>query len=384
MAERIRKLAIVGASARAAAFSALRAGYEVVAADLFADADLRQTCPATRIAHYPHGFVEWLAATECDGWLYTGALENYPQLIDRLAAIRPLLGTSGEPLRQCRDPLLLQNLCRASGLLFPETRVYGDDLPRDGSWLVKSYRGASGIGVSVLEGDHMHSRSSAQQAFFQRRVEGVPAAAVFAISEREAHLLGVTGQLVGDSRLGAKRWQYAGSVGPLRISSAIESQLAQFGEMLRSGLRLRGLVGADLLIAGDRLWLVEINPRYTASVEVVERLSGVHAVAAHVASCTLNLPSESHAKRSDSLQHGKAILFAKRDVVISPALNDWAMNHSGLDQGRETSLADIPAAGERIAAGHPVMTVLISAPATDYNQRLSEWLSTIESKLYDS
>ena len=147
MTDRIRKLAIVGASARAAAFSAIRAGYEVVAADLFADADLARVAAVTRISNYPEGLADWLAATECDAWMYTGALENYPDLVDRMAAIRPLLGNSGAPLRDVRDPMKLQLALTGAGMLFPETRTSPAGLPLDGSWLCKTYGGASGSGV---------------------------------------------------------------------------------------------------------------------------------------------------------------------------------------------------------------------------------------------
>ncbi len=95
---RLKRLAIAGASVRAAAFSALRAGYDVVTADLFADADLRAHCDATRIeAGYPEALADWLAATECDGWLFTGALENHHELINAMAKLRPLMGSVNTP-----------------------------------------------------------------------------------------------------------------------------------------------------------------------------------------------------------------------------------------------------------------------------------------------
>jgi predicted ATP-grasp superfamily ATP-dependent carboligase len=381
----IRKLAIIGASARAAAFSALRAGYEVTAADLFADADLKRGCSTTRISDYPEGFSAWLARTDCDAWLYTGALENYPRLLDRLASIKPLLGNAGDIARRARDPLVLQQLLREEGLAFPETRRALEAAPLDGSWLAKTYRGASGTGVWLLDSEPARARAHEQHAFAQRRVEGVPAAAVYVLSEHEARLIGVTQQIVGDPRLGAKRWQYAGSIGPLAVSSPVKSQLEQLGGLLQSRLHLRGLVGVDVIIADDRLWHIEINPRYTASLEVIERFSGIHALAAHVAACQ---SSSAHAQQYSgamgphSMVHGKAILFAKQDATISPALHEWAMERSGGETHRHTSLADIPAAGEHIAAGHPVLTALISAPPSEYDERMSLLLSTIESKLY--
>ena len=78
-------LAIVGASVRAAAMSALRAGLAPVAVDLFADADLRALCPAERVTSYPRGLAEWLADAPAGAWLYTGGLENHPVLVASMA-----------------------------------------------------------------------------------------------------------------------------------------------------------------------------------------------------------------------------------------------------------------------------------------------------------
>ncbi len=74
-------LLIFGASARAAAFSALRAKLLPWCADLFSDRDLQACCPSIRVpaASYPHAFVK-LAAEDLRGpWMYTGGLENYPK-----------------------------------------------------------------------------------------------------------------------------------------------------------------------------------------------------------------------------------------------------------------------------------------------------------------
>src|SRR5205807_493928 len=88
-------LLIVGASARSAAFSVLRAGLRPECADLFADADLRARCPVwcAPPKDYPGGFLDLPAFAAPGPWLYTGGLENRPELIDELARRRqPLWG----------------------------------------------------------------------------------------------------------------------------------------------------------------------------------------------------------------------------------------------------------------------------------------------------
>lgn len=389
---KLKKLAIVGASVRAAAFSALRAGFEVVAADLFADADLRAHCDSTRIASgYPDALADWLAETECDGWLFTGALENHHELINAMAKLRPLVGCSGGAIRATRNPLLLQPVLQAAGLAFPETIESGEKLPLDRSWLCKTYRSANGSGVWLLDGVEARARASEEGAYFQRFIGGTSAAAIYLCSRNGSTLLGVTHQLVGDAAAGAKPWHYAGSVGPLRVSDAVAAQLAKLGELLSDRFKLAGLVGVDLVIAGDKAWIIEINPRYSSSAEVVERMTGVNVIGAHVKACLgepLELPPSLRSGRiaaksdeSAANTHGKLILYAKRDATVDEAFHAWAMSQSSLDR-QACRLADIPAVGETISAGHPILTAFASTAAANYDSEMKRRIAQVTMKLY--
>src|SRR5262245_61370169 len=142
-------LIIVGASARAAAFSAIRAGMQPWCTDLFADADLQSVCPVTRIEGraYPRGFREILENAPHAPWLYTGGLENHPRLIDRLASIRPLWGNGGEVLRAVRNPMRLMKAFQNAGMAFPECRTQPPNAGSSLRWLQKPRAGAGGAGI---------------------------------------------------------------------------------------------------------------------------------------------------------------------------------------------------------------------------------------------
>lgn len=393
-AKRVKRLGIVGASTRAAAFSALRAGYEVVAADLFADADLTRACDATRVDGYPDALADWLASAQCDAWLYTGGLENRPELVEQMAGMRPLLGNGGDAMRRIRNPSALQCELAKAGLLFPRTVGSPAGLPRDGSWLCKTYRSASGAGVWTLDSDETAARCVQERAACQQFVEGVPASAVFVVSKPAGRLLGMTRQLVGEAWTGAGPWQYAGSVGPSRIAERLEEPLRVLANTLANNFALRGVVGVDLVLVAHQLWILEINPRYPASAEIVERVTGESTIAAHVAACvdedqaTLDRvcaspPSVAAAPTwsDDHVACGKAILFARRDVVVSEPFANWAMGQSSIIQ-RECRLADIPHAGDTVAAGHPVLTVFASAPVGQYDGAMRARIDEVERRLY--
>src|SRR6516225_6871027 len=106
-------LLIAGASARAAAFSALRAGLRPACADLFADADLRACCPVRRVEprDYPREFLDLPELADPGPWLYTGGLENRPELIEQIAHRRqPLWGNPAPLLRLARDPFAVRDV----------------------------------------------------------------------------------------------------------------------------------------------------------------------------------------------------------------------------------------------------------------------------------
>ncbi len=409
-------IAIVGASARAAAASALRAGFQPVTADLFADADLRAIATTTRISPYPEGIVDWLRTIEPPAWMYTGALENHPELVDQMAWISPLWGNPGDVLERVRSPRELARTIRDAGLLFPDTRESAAGLPLDGSWLAKTYRGASGSGVRVLgesgrggEWERVrHVETTVAPEFpplplspspplcFQRRIVGTPCSAVFVATSGTAELLGISRQLVGEGWLGAHGFQYAGSIGPLLVSAAAQSTMARIGQVLAEQFELIGIFGVDFILDGDKVWTLEVNPRYTASVEICERATGVSAIKLHACACAGDtdvtaLPGmaaapiggEDAPARSGAGVHAKAILFAKREVQISESFA-----HESLGEALITpwpTLADVSPAGTMIEVGRPILTVFAEgATVDDAKQRLRQRVDELEQQIYGS
>lgn len=345
------RVAIVGASARAAVRSARSAGFEAVAADLFADADTCRLAPTTRIADYPNGFPAWLASTQCDGWMYVGGLENYPDLIDRMAGIRPLWGCGGEGLQRVRNPFRLGEALRDAGLSAPETHPSVIGLPLSGEWICKTGRGASGSGVWLLDSVEAQRRAIAQAAFAQRRSPGRPASALFLASQRGATLLALTRMCVG-SRASGRPFAYTGSFGPIEAPAPWADALHRLGALLVDCYQLRGIFGVDLLLDGGRLGVLEVNPRYTAACEVIERSLPAPLVALHVAACRGEACAASATHHPGTFA-GKRIVFAPRAVRVDVAFHSW-----GMERAEAGDLADVPRPGVAIPAGAPAATVL--------------------------
>src|SRR5690242_829790 len=141
-------LLIIGASARAAAFSALRAGLQPWCVDLFADVDLQQRCAVTRLTgRYPEGFRRFIESDLPGPWMYTGGLENTPRLLERWAKCRPLWGNVNQPWYDSRNPEYVASLLRRAAIPAPALRLPGKRHPQRGRWLLKPRQSAGGMGI---------------------------------------------------------------------------------------------------------------------------------------------------------------------------------------------------------------------------------------------
>lgn len=349
-------LLIIGASTRAAAFSALRAGLQPWCVDLFADLDLLRHCPVTRLSErYPAGFRPFIDSEVPGPWMYTGGLENWPRLVAQFTKHRRLWGNDRLALVLARNPEHIFRVLQARKMPAPTLHGESGSSAATKRWLRKPRRGAAGVGIRFSrEGETPWATSS---TYCQEFIEGQAAALLFLGSGRHARLLGMTRQLVGESWLHAAPFRYCGSIGPLDPGIVQRSALVGLGQLLASECRLHGLFGVDGVLRDGTFWPVEINPRYTASVEVLEHATGLRAIAEHArvfVSGTRGADSTSLATNGSYV--GKAILFA-RDDLIFPADGPWMTElRSPTAVWELPAFADIPAAAQRIQAGRPILT----------------------------
>jgi predicted ATP-grasp superfamily ATP-dependent carboligase len=378
-------LLILGASARAAAFSALRAGMQPWCADLFGDADLRSRCAVQVVARkeYPEGFLRLIGTAPPGPWMYTGGLENRRALVRRLGARRPLWGNDADVLRAVRSPLFVESLLRAHRIPCPAARAHATEVPRQGRWLVKPWNGAGGVGIRMVR-DPARPRLRAGPGYFQEYIEGESCAGVFVGDGRSARLLGVTRQLVGEEWLHAAPFRYCGSIGPLDLPPALRQGFERLGAVLAEGCRLRGLFGVDSVLRDGVPWPVEVNPRYTASVEVLEHALGQPALAWHRQAfdpAAADLPSVQDRPNTGFI--GKAILFARAPLTF-PGEGPWrGALQSSWTNFELPAFADIPNAGQPIDAGQPILTFFARADSVaDCRRILQQRAGDLDQQLF--
>jgi predicted ATP-grasp superfamily ATP-dependent carboligase len=345
---------LVAVSARMLAELGVRAGHDVVALDRFGDLDLQRLCTSVSVLRDLGGrggmaaLVDAAEKIQAPSVIYGAGLENKPELVARLASGRELLGCPRETVERVRDPASLGASLRGAGLAYPST-FGARDAPRRAErsrrWLRKPVRGGGGRGVREWRGGALDG-----EVVVQEHISGLACSVAAVADGRSAVVLGVSEQLIGHRGFGARGYAWCGNLVPPRLGEAQRRALAGAARTICAHLAqafgLRGLFGVDLVWDGERAWVVEVNPRPTGSLECVEAAHEVGVFAAHLEGCAGRLPSIPPAK-APRRAAGKAILFARQDVRIGDT-RGWPAR----------GIRDVPHPRERIAAGHPVCTLV--------------------------
>lgn len=361
------KVLVTGISARAMAESAVRSGYAVIALDAFGDRDLKELTESYSLrrdfhtVYGPGALFKASRKMNFDSVAYTSNLENYPGILARFDEGHRIIGNSSRVVAAVRSwPDLFDRLGRA-GFPVPKIVFNNGTRPVDSPcrWLLKPLLSGGGHGISFwtqsLPG--REKIAGVPDFMIQEYIPGRPCSVSFVANGREAVVLGIAEQLIGMKQFGSQGFRYCGNILPLTeilnpdAGKRILDMLGRLASFLTREYGLTGVNGFDFILFGERIYLLEVNPRYSASMELVERSYGLPIFHLH-AKAVLNgeLPDfklESVLKNGKCF--GKSILFAEKDATV-PDTGGWS--------GK--GIRDVPESGEKIRAGGPVCSILAS------------------------
>lgn len=350
-------IVVAGLWTRPLAESARQAGWRAMSLDLFGDADTRRASfqwesigdatsftitPALveralrRAAHMP-GVIGWIAG---------GGIEAHPALLELDIPGLPLLGMSAAAVRRVRDARTFFRELDVLRLDHPEV-AFAPPADSQG-WLLKDPSGSGGWHIRTAgEGE-----PSSAGSYYQRLQEGVPMSALFVADGLGYRLVGLNRLLVRP--LGKLPFVYHGAIGPV-ADEALKQRVYRALAQLVPAFALRGLASVDFIAHAGRAWLLEINPRPSATMLLHAGAWPGGLLQAHVRAVRGELPA-TPAAHAPGLR-GCLTVYAPRDCRVTPALA--AMLDRTLD------CHDLPAAHTRFATGDPVCNVSASGEDAD-------------------
>ncbi len=404
------RLLIAGCSTRAAAWSAVRAGFAPVCIDQFGDRDLCEVAEVIPVTRYPADLPTAVRDAATVGWLPVGGLENSVEILRALSELNsrigPCLGATPADIATLRDPVRLQTIARECG--WREAAVWsaasrcqevrehiqtvGSPLTC-GNWLVKPLQSGGGLGIRRLKKpEDVQEFPNNPRVYYQQFMPGVPCAVLMLIGAGDIECLGWSQQLIGlEPEVTGEPFAYHGSIGPLPMSADLARRWELTTARLIAGTRYRGLLGIDVICHGNEVSLIEVNPRYTASCEILELqqrrpLLERHCRAFGLTVRTQELPE--HPDESGGRMIGKRIVYADHDLTIAErslaelTISELAGRTPGRSHWTLPEMSDLPWPGTRFSQGQPVCTVWACGTGVeDVASRLEERVQQIRTRL---
>jgi predicted ATP-grasp superfamily ATP-dependent carboligase len=330
-------LIVAGISARALAVGARRAGFAVIAFDAFGDLDTREACRETLVLDDAIGgfanvdligaVVEQARDHAAIGFVYGAGFDDCPQRLKQVETTIPILGSSPKAMALAKDPRFFAQACADANLTHPEIAFETPDAPA--RWLIKRRGGSGGLHVRAGAGD----RSQDVDEYWQRYIEGRSISLLFLRDSRALTPIAWSEQWTAPCA--QTPFRYGGAAGPIEGPSDLLGRL----DALTNALGVRGLASADFLDDGERYWLLEVNPRPGATLDLFDE-DADPLLARHLAA----LADKSLPPLRSRSPNASEIVYADATFVVSTReWPDW--------------VADRPAPGTRIRGGAPICTV---------------------------
>lgn len=209
-----------------------------------------------------------LIAPETGGYL--GQLSAMAERLNKM-----VLGCHTQAVQIAADKYQTYQYLKRHNIQTPSTYLYADWPQSQGAWLAKPIDGAGCADTAVFENPHqldawMQTRK--QSHIIQPFVEGVPASFSMLCKAGKAYLLACNRQKI---RFNDAELEYQGGV----VNELIEYRDAfqHIAEKIAEAFSgLVGYVGVDLIVNGDDIYVLEINPRLTTSYVAMHQACGVN------------------------------------------------------------------------------------------------------------
>ena len=202
-----------------------------------------------------------------------GYLSQLSAMAERLNKM--VLGCHTQAVQIATDKYQTYLHLKRHNIQTPSTYLYADWPQSEGAWLAKPIDGAGCADTAVFENPHqldawMQTRK--QSHIIQPFVEGIPASFSMLCKAGKAYLLTCNRQKI---RFNDAELEYQGGV----VNELIEyrdafQHVAEKIAQVFSGLA--GYVGVDLIVNGDDIYVLEINPRLTTSYVAMHQACGVN------------------------------------------------------------------------------------------------------------
>jgi uncharacterized protein len=330
---------VIASSGRMLAQAAKKAGLKPLVIDLFADLDTRDYAtafyqiPSLTGQHLAPAVDYFINRYSVSHVIYGSGFENYPESLYYLNSRLIILGNPPDTFVKLHNKPEFFSLLDALNIAYPD--VVFNAPQKAGNWLVKPMQGQSGAGIKRFINDN----NANSAVYWQKYQAGTQHSVLFLANGQALQVLGFNTQwtiCLNES----EEFIFSGITNSSKLSIEHKALVTDWLNKIVPFLRLKGLNSLDFIQSGERSYLLEINPRPSASMQ----LYNADLLIRHIKASQGELSDYYFVQDSTSAYH---IVYADQDVLIPEAFQwpYWCM--------------DLPRPGSLIHKGQPVCSIIV-------------------------
>jgi len=328
---------IVASSGRMLAQAVKNAGLKPLVIDLFADLDTQhcseafKRVPSLAKNHLTPAVEHFIERYAVAYVIYGSGFEYYIESLSYLGCRLLVLGNPSETFVRLHDkPIFFSRLDKLN-IPYPDVCFVAPTSADN--WLVKPMQNQGGLGIK-----RYHPKNFTESAVYWQKFQGGTQHSVLFLADgKEARVIGFNTQWSVD--LGeSQAFIFSGIINSCDLLEQQKERLTDWLKKLVPFFTLQGLNSLDFIQAGDKSFVLEINPRPSASMQLYD----TDLLIGHIKACLGEL--------TDYGSHegftGYQIVHAKQNVIISDKF-EWP-----------SWCKDLPESGTTCRTGQPICSII--------------------------
>jgi len=328
---------IIASSARMLAQTARASGFRPLVIDLFADLDTRFYAEdfmqiITLAEQHLVPAVDYFIKTyQVDQIVYGGGFENHPESLRYLNCYLLMRGNSPDVFIGLHDKPAFFAVLNQLNIPYPQVCF---TTPNESvGWLIKPLRGLGGVGIKRYLGEEVGSDS-----YCQKYQKGQQYSALFLADGFNMQLVGFNSQWA--TRLDDSReFMFSGIINDCDLKLEQQEKIVSWLNILVPLFNLKGLNSLDFISDGVHSYLLEINPRPSASMQLYEANLFARHIRASLGELILSQYPINGCR-------GYEVVYAQQDIIIPDGFL-WP-----------EGCLDLPESGVICRTGQPICSIM--------------------------
>jgi len=346
-----QKIIIAAIASSAYVKAAVEAGFDVVAIDAFMDIDTQRLATQSYQielsdnqldAQQLMNVLDSMDLKQFVGFCYGAGFEKAPAVLAQINERITVFGNASVVVNQCKMADYFFTLCDRLGVPHPSVKTERPSHAH--GWIQKAIGGSGGGHIQPFFDQQAAEK---ENVYYQQLQTGISVSCLFLASKSEVKVIGISEQWLAE--LSEAPFSYGGAVSHADISEQAKERLKAYVANLSQSIGLLGLNSCDAICDGDNIYVLEINPRLSATISLyTHEMHDLFAM--HMVACQHDLDvSLMQLNREHKNSRAHQVIYAKQDVSVKSDVNwpSWA--------------CDLPRAGSRLMIGSPICTVFAEA-----------------------